>query len=1337
MKKIYSLLIISLFVGLQCFGQQYINLYQDDVIIKKLSTEEIDSMSITETEPHIINFWYDGEIFLNYNSAGIDSITITNKGGAPFSYAGIVGFNSELKTKEIGILSSSTKSQYESFVNNLSCKDGTILYYAVDSVLNMLENANIETPLQSVHVITFTDGLDQGSLMLTDKYGSSVEYLNSLSERIPQTQLSGLSPQFYSVGLRGSDVSNIELFRQNLKHLASSDANAFEVSDISDLRSKFNNIANQIISVSTRQAVSVKVPGIENGTRMRFVFDNKTAENSQLYIEGRFNLQDRCLHDVVYQGIKAVSGKTVQGTQDGIFLTYTFTGMRPESGTSLIPTSSVKHYNKYPSSTTWQINSEFSPASSSQQNVSHSGTAIFLILDCSNSLKSQFSLIQQYAKEFLNLIANKAEPFELLAPKNVKAVLDDNRLVANLSWDAVNYSQSYEIYRSSASSGTYTIVANGVTTNSWTDENPLQGTNYYKVCAVGYGQISSRSSYASVNVPSLASPTNVKAELDSLDDRYVVNVTWDAVKYAQNYKVFRSSSYNGTYTLLADGVTTNSWIDESPLGTNYYKICAVGYEQTSTLSSYASLSVDLAAPTNVKAELDDKDLFVNLSWDAVKFAQSYKVYRNSTSYGTYSLLVDGITDNSWIDESPLQGTNYYYVCAVGYGLITISSYASVSVSLATPTNVKAVLDDNRLVTNVSWDAVKYAQSYEVYRSSTSNGTYTLLADGVTTNSWTDENPLQGTNYYKICAVGYGQTSSQSSYASVNIPTLEPPTNIKTELDVKDESFIVKISWDAVKYAQSYKVYRSSSANGTYMLVADGITDNAWIDESPLQGTNYYKICAVGYGQISSQSSFASVSVSLANPTNVKAELDVDDDKFIVKVSWDAVKYAQSYKVYRSSSSNGTYTLVADGVTTNSWTDENPLQDTNYYKVCAVGYGQNSSRSSYASVNIPSLASPTNVKAELDSLDDRYVVNVSWDVVKFAQCYKVYRSSTSNGTYTLVEDGITDNAWTDKSPLGGNNYYKVSAVGYGQISSQSSYAYLSVYLATPTNVKAELDDKDLFVNVSWDVVKFAQCYKVYRSYHESGTYALVADNITDNSWTDKNPLNGISFYKISAEGYGMMSSQSNYCWVQCYDTSKDTPEYVDLGLPSGLKWADRNIGASNPEDYGVYFAQGETEPKTDYSWNTYKWGSSKDLLTKYCTNSSYGLNGFTDNKTSLDLEDDAAHMNWSGEWRMPTKADFEELINNTNLERVTNYKGTGVAGFLFTASNGNHIFLPAAGSHYDTSKFGFAGSAGYYWSSSLNTRFPYVAYSLLLTADKVSVANYFLREKGCSVRPVRF
>lgn len=99
-------------------------------------------------------------------------------------------------------------------------------------------------------------------------------------------------------------------------------------------------------------------------------------------------------------------------------------------------------------------------------------------------------------------------------------------------------------------------------------------------------------------------------------------------------------------------------------------------------------------------------------------------------------------------------------------------------------------------------------------------------------------------------------------------------------------------------------------------------------------------------------------------------------------------------------------------------------------------------------------------------------------------------------------------------------------------------------------------------------------------------------------------------------------------------------WVNLGLPSGLKWASCNVGAEKPEDYGNRYAWGEVLPKEDYSWETYKYanGAFDKLLTKYCNNASYGDNGFTDNKTTLEPEDDAAHVNWGGSWRMPTDAE---------------------------------------------------------------------------------------------------
>lgn len=102
------------------------------------------------------------------------------------------------------------------------------------------------------------------------------------------------------------------------------------------------------------------------------------------------------------------------------------------------------------------------------------------------------------------------------------------------------------------------------------------------------------------------------------------------------------------------------------------------------------------------------------------------------------------------------------------------------------------------------------------------------------------------------------------------------------------------------------------------------------------------------------------------------------------------------------------------------------------------------------------------------------------------------------------------------------------------------------------------------------------------------------------------------------------------------------EAVDLGL--SVKWANVNLGASRPEEYGDYFAWGEVKPKADYSWETYKWcKGSYDTMTKYCYDDSYGYNGFTDNKYTLDPENDAATVNWGGKWRMPTADEIVELI----------------------------------------------------------------------------------------------
>ena len=204
--------------------------------------------------------------------------------------------------------------------------------------------------------------------------------------------------------------------------------------------------------------------------------------------------------------------------------------------------------------------------------------------------------------------------------------------------------------------------------------------------------------------------------------------------------------------------------------------------------------------------------------------------------------------------------------------------------------------------------------------------------------------------------------------------------------------------------------------------------------------------------------------------------------------------------------------------------------------------------------------------------------------------------------------------------------------------------------------------------------------------------------------------------------------------------KVEPEYVDLGL--SVKWATFNIGATTPEEYGDYFAWGETEPKAKYGWAQYKWGNGENkALTKYCNKAAYGEDGFTDNLTQLLPEDDAAHVNWGGNWRMPTAAEFDELINNCTIEKTTM---NGANGYLLTSKiNGNSIFLPMAGCYnfdLQQDKLYENNSILYYWSADMwynDNNYNINAYNLSsrLAEDGYLSISSNTRRCGFPIRPI--
>ena len=188
------------------------------------------------------------------------------------------------------------------------------------------------------------------------------------------------------------------------------------------------------------------------------------------------------------------------------------------------------------------------------------------------------------------------------------------------------------------------------------------------------------------------------------------------------------------------------------------------------------------------------------------------------------------------------------------------------------------------------------------------------------------------------------------------------------------------------------------------------------------------------------------------------------------------------------------------------------------------------------------------------------------------------------------------------------------------------------------------------------------------------------------------------------------------------------EYVDLGLPSGLLWATCNVGADKPEEYGDYFAWGETAPKAIYNLTTCFF-CNDDQFIKYCSNSSYGYNGFTDTLTILQPSDDAATANWGSGWCMPTADQWRELKDNTITQWATQ---NGIDGLLLIAPNGNSLFLPAAGYRWNDELY-YVG-LGTYWSCLLNTDYPSDAWFFDFNSNYCNMGNSG-RDRGRSVRAV--
>lgn len=284
-------------------------------------------------------------------------------------------------------------------------------------------------------------------------------------------------------------------------------------------------------------------------------------------------------------------------------------------------------------------------------------------------------------------------------------------------------------------------------------------------------------------------------------------------------------------------------------------------------------------------------------------------------------------------------------------------------------------------------------------------------------------------------------------------------------------------------------------------------------------------------------------------------------------------------------------------------------------------------------------------------------------------------------------------------------YSATFTGYANLPFESGDAEVGImydennsFKAAKKIVAAKLDGNNKFTVTATDLESSTTYY--YKSYVKDGAamqYGAIKSFITKESKCPK-----------SAVDLGIVMTRSD-------------------GTSYKLYWAECNLGAEKPEDRGDYYAWGETEPKTDYSWSTYKWGKSSTTLTKYNTLS---FRGTVDNNTVLDPEDDVAHVKLGGNWRMPTDEEWTELRMRCTWIWTTQ---NGVLGSKVYC-NGKSIFIPATGTWKGTS-LKYVDNEGHYWSSSLNASYPYCAFNICNVPGAVGKSGEYERYYGQSVRPV--
>lgn len=387
------------------------------------------------------------------------------------------------------------------------------------------------------------------------------------------------------------------------------------------------------------------------------------------------------------------------------------------------------------------------------------------------------------------------------------------------------------------------------------------------------------------------------------------------------------------------------------------------------------------------------------------------------------------------------------------------------------------------------------------------------------------------------------------------------------------------------------------------------------------------------------------------------------------------------------------------------------------------------------------------KAEFEELINNSFVE--WVTINGTTGYRFTSKKNGNSIF-LPAANIEDGYEVHKGKYG---YYRTSVayegpftsftdgLSYGLSFTSTSYQISTLNVYGRFSIRPVIGKNEHMVTFNKNIGNL-DVYSVHVSHTEelkADVVQYVQEGYYFCGWNTKSDGSGV--YLDPSETMYIYQDTTLYAqW--CKKIIEDNDNYVDLGLPSGVLWATYNLGADKPEDRGCFYAWAEVEPKSIYNQDTYKWTIPYKAIVSYCQvsgllyNKYCTANGdagtYDDSRMILENIDDAAYFNGGSEWRMPTKDEFEELMNSCLWEWTTI---NGVNGYTVTSKkNGNSIFLPASG-HRADNLLSENNESGWYYSS-VRKNHKNTPYSLKFNSQGVNIVETIERFNGYNIRPVR-